>query len=680
MNQINKHQQADPLWLTLSRAADSLERNPQRVESQAHEILGIVPAQPHTLLLLVGSLLAQGDLTRARALLESMAAEHPGLAAIHYELGLLLGDLGERDGAIRALSRVVALEPDHPTAWRTLGDRLAQAGDSDGARNAFGRQFRSAVADLKMLEDVSALGLDQIEVAGIILREFLNIYTTDVTALHMLGRVHMRVNQFGDAERLLARALELAPGFTAARRDYAATLHHQLKWEEESRQTDILLEHEPDNLGHRYHKATALYRTGRNRESLQFCEDLLRDDPNQPRFWMAYAYALRTAGRQEDCTAAFRNALRVEPDLGEAWWGLANLKTFRFATADIQHMRTQLARTDLTDEDRFHLNFALGKALEDIEAYGESFEQYVRGNALRRAANPYSPDDVTENVRRMKLQFTREFFAVRAGQGCADPAPIFIVGLPRSGSTLVEQILSSHSCVEGGGEMPALTGIAIRLESKRNARAGDAGASAPFDGENLRSLGEEYLERTRANRKLGRAFFTDKMLSNFHHLGLICAILPDAKIIDIRRHPLACCFSNFKQLFPSGLGPSYDLADIGLYYRDYVGLMAHFDEILPGRIQRVFYENLVADPEAETRRLLDHCGLPFEVACLRFWETDRGVFTASSEQVKRPVYGDAVAQWRHYDRWLDPLREALGSVLDHYPVKADSLQPIGARL
>jgi hypothetical protein len=335
----------------------------------------------------------------------------------------------------------------------------------------------------------------------------------------------------------------------------------------------------------------------------------------------------------------------------------------------------ELLREDLTDDNREFLHFALGKALEDDRAYRESFEQYWRGNSLVRARNPYNIDDVPENVAREKRRFTREFFAVHGNAGCPSPDPIFIVGMPRSGSTLVEQILASHTAVEGCGELPSFGTIVRNLEGMQTDQTGSESddVAGIFNGEDPRALGEEYLERCRNYRRLSRPRFTDKMPSNFHHLGFICATLPNAKIIDVRRHPLACCFSNFKQIFPSRHGPSYELTDIGRYYRGYIELLAHFDRVAPGRMHRVIYEDLVRNPEPEIRRLLDYCGLPFESPCLRFYETDRGIRTISSEQVRQPLYRDSVEQWRHFEPWLGPMKAALGPVLDVYPAVPDEL-------
>jgi len=332
-------------------------------------------------------------------------------------------------------------------------------------------------------------------------------------------------------------------------------------------------------------------------------------------------------------------------------------------------MRAQLARTDLNETDRFHFEFALGKAMEDEARYEESFGHYSRGNALRRTGIQYDAAETRDHVRRSKATLTREFFASRAGSGTDAPDPIFIVGLPRSGSTLVEQILSSHSSVEGTMELPDIIGMARALSGRklRSQESRYPEVLATLDAKDFHALGEQYLSQTRIQRKRGAPFFIDKMPNNFQHIGLIHLALPRAKIIDARRHPLGCCFSGFKQHFARGQHFSYSLEDIGHYYRDYVELMAHFDEALPGRIHRVYYERMIDDTETEVRRLLAYCGLPFEAQCLRFHENDRAVRTASSEQVRTPIYREGVDHWRHYEPWLGPLEAALGPVVDAYP-------------
>ncbi|HLY04413.1 MAG TPA: sulfotransferase [Rhizomicrobium sp.] len=658
-----------PLWAILARSAELLEDDPVGAEARAREVLKHAPAQPHALTLLVSAARVQGDSAGVQALLESLASDFPELAAAHYELGLLRAERGDGAGAIAALRRVVDLEPDHPGAWRILGDRLAALGDAAGAADAYSRQFKSSMTDLLMLEHVTNLGDDQLDVAVAMLREFLKMHPTDLNGLYMMGQLCVRMNRFRDAERMFARALELAPELVAARCDYGLVLHRQSKWEEEYRQIGILLQGEPENPGYRYLMASALYRTGRFREAIAYCDRILGEDPENSDYQMAYASALRIVGRTAQCILVLRDVLRREPDRGDAWWALANLKTFRFARADMECMSAQLADDTLPDESRYQMQFALGKALEDERRYGEAFEQYRRGNSLVRARQPYDPSEITEHVRRVKSQFSAGFLRTVAGRGCPSRDPVFVIGLPRSGSTLVEQILASHSAVEGLGEITALPIIAARIAESVQSHTNVAGTGRPppLEGEDLRALGEEYLERAGNSRRSVRSFFTDKLPNNFQHLGLICAILPNAKIVTVHRHPLACCFSMYKQLFQSEWGPFYDLENLARYYRDFVDVVSHFDAAIPGRIHHVVYEELVRDPEPEIRRLLDYCSLPFEDACLRFYESERPIATASSEQVRQPVYANANEQWRHFERWLDPLKAALGPVLETYP-------------
>ncbi len=383
---------------------------------------------------------------------------------------------------------------------------------------------------------------------------------------------------------------------------------------------------------------------------------------------MSYGHALRTAGRQDDSVSAYRRAISMVPTLGEAYWSLANLKTFRFTDEEARAMRAALGRKDLADEDRVHFEFALGKTLEDAGSYEDSFAHYAAGNALRRRSHPYSADDNADLIRRLKELFTADFFAARAGWGCPTPDPIFIVGLPRAGSTLLEQILASHSLVEGTMELPDVPRIVHEL----NARAREAGPRFPellagLDRDALHALGAGYLESTRVQRKTGAPFFIDKNPNNWLYLGLIQLMLPNARIIDARRHPLACGFSCFKQHFARGQSFTYDLEDLGRYYRDYIELMAHFERTLPNRIHRVLYESMVADTESEVRRLLACCKLPFEAGCLRFYDNPRAVRTASSEQVRQPIFDEGLEHWRNYEPWLGPLKEALGPLLSEYP-------------
>jgi tetratricopeptide (TPR) repeat protein len=415
--------------------------------------------------------------------------------------------------------------------------------------------------------------------------------------------------------------------------------------------------------------AAILARLGEYDRGIAVYDQVLKDYPNQPKGWMSYGHALKTVGRQADSVAAYRKALDLAPTLGEVWWSLANLKTVKFTAEDLAAMRQALEAEGLSDDDRLHLHYALGKAHEDAEAWDASFAHYAAGAAIRREQLEYDSEENTADTVRTKAVFSPAFIAARAGQGCPAPDPIFVVGLPRSGSTLVEQILASHSLVEGTMELPDLIVMARRLGGKTAKRAESTypESLAGLSPEDLKALGEEFIERTRIQRKTDKPFFIDKMPNNFAHTGLIHLILPNAKIIDARRHPLGCCFSGFKQHFARGQAFSYDLTDIGRYYADYVDLMAHFDEVLPGRVHRVIYERLIEDPEAQIRALLDHCGLPFEEACLSPHENDRAVRTASSEQVRRPIFKDAVEHWQKFESHLGPLKQSLGAVLNAYP-------------
>ena len=652
----------------LAHAARLLERDPALAEAQARAILEVLQGHPAALRLLASARSAQGDLDEAIAILGLLAQREPRYALAQHDLGLALVRRGDGAAAITALRRALALKPDLPQAWRALGDQLAAIGDDAGAADAYVRHVRHSTRDPGLLAAASALAEDRIPEAEVRLRAHLKQAPTDVAAIRMFAELAMRLGRNEEAEPLLARCLALAPGFDAARFQHALVLHRLNRPEDALAELDALLAHAPANPGYQNLKAVVLCRTGDYATALALYDDLLARHPAQPRIWMSYGHALKTAGHQPRAIEAYRRALAMPEGFGEVWWSLANLKTFRFDDDDLAAMRAALARPDLGGDDRQHLEFALGKALEDRADYPASFAHYARGNALRRATLHYRAEETTARVQRIREDCDAAFFAQRAGQGCPDPDPIFIVGLPRAGSTLLEQILSSHSQVEGTMELPEITTLTRQLR----ARGGDdampyQAALATLDADELRALGEQYLARTRIQRKLGRPFFIDKMPNNFLHVGLIHLILPNARIIDARRHPLACCFSGFKQHFARGQGFSYALDDLGRYYRDYVALMAHFDAVLPGRVHRVVYERMVDDTEAEVRRLLDHCGLPFEDGCLRFFENTRAVRTASSEQVRQPIYREGVDHWRHYRPWLSPLEDALGPVLDAYP-------------
>ena len=624
------------LEVALRHAARLLEGSPADAAAQAAEILRVVPDQPDALAI----------------------------------SGLALGRLGKGDEAIQALRRSVHFKPEQPDAWRALGDHYSALDMRDAADEAFAQHLRHSTRDPKLVPAALALVENRIPEAEAELREHLKRHPTDVLAIRMLAEVAARIGRTHDAEVLLARCIQLAPGFRMARQNYAMVLHRQNKWTESLREVEHLLADEPSNPGLRNLKAAVLGRVGEYEASIRLYRAVLADYPRQPKVWMSLGHALKTANQNAESIDAYRECIALAPQFGEVWWSLANLKTFRFTAEQIATMEAQLGRDDLTNDDRFHFHFSLGKAYEDAGDYAASFRHYAQGNALRRKLIRYEADENADHVARSKRLYTREFFAERAGWGCAARDPIFIVGLPRSGSTLIEQILASHSLVEGTQELPDITMFA-RAIAKRTSRAEASAyprALAKYSADELRELGEKYLEQTRIQRKTSRPLFIDKMPNNFAHTGLIHLILPNARIIDARRHPLGCGFSCFKQHFARGQTFTYDLDELGHYYRDYVELMAHFDAVLPGRVHRVFYEDMVDDTEAEVRRLLEYCGLPFEPGVLKFHENQRAVRTASSEQVRQPIFRDGLEQWRHFEPWLDPLKSALGAVLERYPV------------
>lgn len=655
--------------IALAHAARLLDVDPTLAAAQAQEILNAVPNHPPAVLLLATARRRSGNPAAALEVLEQLLRAQGRWAAAHFEHGLALAAAGRGDEAIQALRKTVDLKPEHTEAWRVLADHLMAIGDPEGGDAAYARHIQNSTRNPRLQQAAVAMLENDIPVAERLLKAHLKEAPTDVPAIRMLAEVAVRCGQDEDAEKLLVRCLELAPTFSAARYNYAVLLHRLNKPSEALAEVEHLMAADPRNPGYRNLLAVILSRIGEYEQSSQMYAELLREYPTIAKVWLSYGHVLKTEGRQGECIDAYRRSIVLDPAFGEAYWSLANLKTFRFDEADLSAMHAELARTGLDDLNRLQFHFALGKAYEDARKYAQSFEHYSKGNTLERSRNRYDADLNTARIKRLKQAFTRDFFSARAGTGCHASDPIFIVSLPRSGSTLLEQILSSHSMVEGTTELPEIITMTkdLRAQADSEEIAAYSDVLASMDAAALRRLGEQYIERTRIHRKTDRPFFIDKMPNNFLHIGMIHLVLPNARIIDARRHPLACCLSNFKQYYARGQRFSYGLPDMGRFYRDYVELMAHFDELLPGRVHRVIYEQMIEDTESEVHRLLDSCGLPFEDGCLRFYENERAVRTASSEQVRQPIYRDGIDQWRHYAEWLDPLRTALGEVLDAYP-------------
>jgi len=608
-----------------------------------------------------------GNPAAAIEILSPLCQRWPDAPLAHLQLGLALRATGANELAVQSMRRAVAIKADFSDAWLALADVLTAMSDTTGADQAFGMYIRLSARDPSLAEPARALRENRTADAEPLLRRHLERYPTDVAAMYMLADVAARHARLGDAEALLKRCVELAPSYRLARHNYAVVLMRQDKPADALREAERLLAEEPANSAFHNLRAAVLLRLAEYEEAAKVYEHVLGEHPEQPRVWASLGHVLRTIGRREQCVAAYRKAIALAPNFGEAYWNLANLKTLQITDPELESMRAQLENPDLGAEDQVHFHFATGKALEDRGAFPESFRHYAEGNRLRRQTVRYNADDLTDLVRRSRALFTGAFFAERRGFGASSADPIFIVGLPRAGSTLVEQILASHSAVEGTMELPHITGIAKSLAERAGGPAKYPDVLASMGNEEFRELGRAYLEGTRVQRKLGTPFFLDKMPNNFTHLGLIHLIVPNARIVDVRRHPLACGFSLFKHLFAHGQYFSYRLEDIGRYYRDYVELMAHFDAVLPGCVHRVIYESLVNDTESEVRRLLEYCRLPFEPSCLSFFENRRAVSTPSSEQVRTPIFREALDHWRHYEPWLDPLKAQLGSLIDTYP-------------
>jgi predicted Zn-dependent protease len=655
--------------LAVSHARRLLEKNPDLAAEQAREILLVQPGNPMARLILGAAHRRAGRLQEALQVLETLAAELPQSAPAHLELGVACLEFGSGEQAEAALRRAVQLNPAAADGWRLLADCLDARGDAAGADQARARYLKAATHDPRLRAAALALAENNLPTADALLCRHLDAYPSDVAALRMRAEVAGRLRRYADAEGLLVRCLTLAPSFDAARHNLAVVLNRGAKPEAAFPHIVQLLAKEPENPNYLNLKAAILANMGDYRGSIETYQGVLRRYPRQPKIWMSLGHALRTEGRQEECIAAYRRAISMEATLGEAYWSLANLKTVSFTAEEVRGMEDSLARSDLGEEDRVHFEFALGKSFEDAGAPDLAIAHYNTANELHRKSYPYSSDENSRFVARSKEQLTADFFRARSGAGSPSAAPIFIVGLPRAGSTLLEQILASHPAVEGTIELPDIPQIARDLLGQD----GDAPEGRFFERlaslgpAELRALGESYLKSTRVHRKTDAPYFIDKMPNNCLYVGLIHLILPNAKIIDARRHPLGCCFSAFKQHFARGQGFTYSLSDLGRYYRDYVELMSHLETVLPGRVHRVHYESVIDDAETETRRLLEHCGLAFDERCLRFYETERPVRTASSEQVRQPIFKEGTEYWRRFEPWLGTLKQELGAVLDAYP-------------
>ena len=633
----------------------------------AQSLLGDVPENRDVLLILAISQRHLLRIPEALATLDRLEALRPRFSRLHEERGLCFVALKDAPRAIEALLRAVNVNPALPASWRMLEGLYRLTGETANAATA-----AAHVATLKALPPpiVTATSLfsdGDLAAAEPMVRAFLLRHGDHPEAMRLLARIGMARDVLDDAEVLLEAVLALAPDYQAARRDYAQTLVQRHKYPQAWDEAQRLLALDPENQDYRAIAATAAVGLGRSETAIALYSEMLSQTPTSPDVNLWIAHALKTVGRVPEAIDAYRAAAAARPNFGDAYWSLANLKTYRFGDDEIARMRDEEAEPATGAVDRAHLCFALGKALEDRGETAESWLYYERGNALKRADSQYRPEIIEANTQGQIAVCTRAFFAARAGWGDARPDPIFIVGLPRSGSTLLEQILASHSQVEGTQELAEIQRIVLDLQGRDPDLANPRypGVLAQMQAGDFRRLGEGYLADTQVYRS-GKRFFIDKMPNNFRHIGLIQLMLPNARIIDARRDPMSCCFSNLKQLFASGQEFTYSAEDIARYYRTYLRLMRHWDEALPGRVLRVRHEDVIDDLEGSVRRLLDYCGLPFEPACVEFHKTARSVRTPSSEQVRQPIFRDGLDQWKAYEPWLGPLKSALGDAIERY--------------
>ncbi len=635
-------------------------------------LLAATPDQRDALLFVAIAQRFLGRVPAALDTLDRLERHHPRFSRLHEERGNCFVAMKQAPQAIEAFLAAVNLNHALPASWSMLEGLYRLSGQADLSATA-----ASHVAILRKLPPavITATGLfmdGDLDAAEPMIRAFLLQHGDHVEAMRLLARIGMARKVFDDAELLLSAVMELAPDYRAARAEYAEVLIELHKYPQARRELERLLEEDPSNrhLYQSLHAATSVG-LGEHERAVATYRDLLAQTPLDADLHLSVAHALKTLGNRDAAVDSYRRAAQCRPGFGDAYWSLANLKTYRFTDEELRQLRELQSSEAIRPVDRYHLHFALGKALEDRGDFAESYRQYELGNGLKRAASNYRPEIIENNTRQQIEVCTREFFDGRRGWGAPDPDPIFIVGLPRSGSTLLEQILASHSQVEGTQELPNIQQIVGTLRGREpdldNPRYPRVLTEMPR--EDFRGLGEHYLAATRVYRNgKPRAvpYFIDKMPNNFRHLGLIRLMLPNARIIDARRAPVACCFSNLKQLFAKGQEFTYSVDDIVRYYRTYVELMRHWDAVLPGWVLRVQHEDVVDDLEGSVRRILDFCGLEFEPQCVEFHKTVRSVRTASSEQVRQPLYREGLDQWKNFEPWLGPLQAALGDALTRY--------------
>jgi tetratricopeptide (TPR) repeat protein len=593
--------------------------------------------------------------------LATLQSFHPRYSRLFQERGHCHVALRDAPKALEAFEWAIRYNPALPASWQALERLYRIVGRERDSKNAASHVAKLASLPQAVIAARAMVSDGDFQDAERTIRAHLAEHPDDVEALRVLSMIARHFEYNTDAEVLLDKLLAKAPGYNSARYDLVLTLVDLHKHQRAREEAERLMTAEPNNPGVKVTHAGILMALGDVDGSIERYQQLLKQMPRDAELHQSLGHAYKTKGETAKAIAAYHDSIESRPDFGEAYWSLANMKTYRFTDFELQRMRQYEAQPYLQEADRYHLCFALGKALEDRGEHAESFTYYQRGNALKKEGSLYRPAAQERAVRRQMDICTPEFFAARRGWGCPDASPIFVLGLPRAGSTLIEQILASHPQVEGTMELANIPRLVGALGS--GDKFGDThypGVLTELTAEQCREFGEAYIRDTRVYRSGGKPHFIDKMPNNFRNIALIQLILPNARIIDARRDAMDCCFSNFKQLYANGHPFAYDLDDIGRYYRAYVSLMDHLDQALPGRVLCVRHEDVLADLEGSVRRILAHCGLPFDEACVQFHRTERRVHTASAEQVRRPINRDGVDQWRPYEPWLGPLKDALG--------------------
>jgi tetratricopeptide (TPR) repeat protein len=641
---------------------------PLRAEEICRNYLHLNPGCIHHLRLLGHSLMKQNRLTEAEEQLQLALKIRPGFPHLHEDIGSVLAMQQRFEEAIPHFEKAIQLEPALPLAHKKLGQALVAVGRGEDADESFKEYLEQEPLKGEIASGLEHMKADRPEEAIKVFQKLLKENPDNVDVMRHLAVVFWKnQNNLPNAEALLRRATNIAPDYTVAWLNLGAVLldKHQPMAAIDCYQEATRLE--PKNPATWAGLGSALALAAYPDKSVQAYARSVSLNPKAAAVQMGYAHVLKTVGDQVGALKAYRAAVEAKPEFGEVYWSMANLKVFNFEDDEISAMHAQLENESLSESAEYHIRFALGKAYEDMEDYDTAWEYYHSGNQLKRTEVYYDPVFESERIANIAKVFNHEFLDQNSGSGLEADDPILIVGLPRSGSTLVEQILASHSQVEGTSELPILSKIADSVGRYRPDEIGFPLAAADLRKKDWRAYGQQYMEETRRHRLTDKPFFTDKLPNNFAYVGFLALILPNARVINARRHPLDSCLGTYKQLWGTGQHFSYDMFDLAEYYQNYDGLMKHWHEVLPGKVLDVHYEETVLDLETQVRRILDFCGLPFEESCVRYYETDRAVRTASSEQVRQPIYTGALGKWRQYEKHLEIWKEELADIVMGLP-------------